>query len=75
MMESWDNAGRRTNILKPDYARSYLYMVELPSYYGIIEWLKENILGGYWIDEPLQWSFEIYFELEKDAVAFKLRWL
>lgn len=74
MRAPWDNVGRRTDTPKPDYARSYSYMVETPSYNGIIEWLKENILGGYWVDEPMQWGFEIYFECEEDAMAFKLKW-
>ena len=60
---------------KSNYVQSYEYMIDLPAYYGITEWLKENCSGRYKIDEPLQWGFEVYFELVEDAMAFKLRWL
>lgn len=53
----------------------YEYMIAIPAYYGITDWLVENCSGDYEIYEPLQWGAEIHFELAEDAMAFKLKWI
>jgi hypothetical protein len=64
-----------------DY-KNNLYMLELND--KIIEWLDDNMIGSYDIDEDDYDTYHQYgdcdyiyiiFTEEADAVAFKLRWL
>ena len=43
-----------------------------PQYFSgdMIEWMFENILGDYMVDDGY-----IYFKNDEDALAFKLRWI
>ena len=51
-------------------------------YYELEDWLKENIDGGYSIEEvydedclDVTCTLILKFELESDEMAFKLRWI
>lgn len=43
-------------------------------YLGINEWIEKNIRGT-WTDIHNSRGYFVEFELEEDAVAFKLRWI
>jgi len=48
------------------------HIIEYPSFHDknvLSDWLKENINGNY-----LQYSDYVRFELEEDALLFKLTW-
>lgn len=44
-------------------------------YLGLIDWIEENIKGSWTDFYNSKGHYIVEFELEEDAVAFKLRWM
>ena len=51
----------------------YKLLIHIRQGKGMYKWIAENISGNYWPHDGQ--SDVVWFELEEDAVAFKLRWI
>ncbi len=53
---------------------NYWYKIELdtPIWKELADWIDSNISG--WWQCPAKFPYIVYFELEDDYVAYKMRW-